>query len=80
MEITEEIGRKTEAKKILSFMPLSKLRNGKQQRKSAKAKNKIPAEHRIRKEKPSARKERKATQTLAIVLGKLLIFLQYNAS
>ena len=68
--------RKGEAsKKILSFMSLSQRTSSRQQqqqkRKSAKNAT-SPSTRRaekLRKEKPSARKERKATQTLAIVLG-----------
>ena len=72
--------RRRGAKKILSFMSLSKLRNGGHRRKAAKnatleTSNQLEQapqaskELRIRKEKPSARKERRATKTLAIVLG-----------
>ena len=58
-------------KKIMSFMSLSGFRRSRSSSKkvAVPTKNTASPPLKLRKEKPSARKERKATQTLAIVLG-----------
>lgn len=62
-------------KKIMSFMSLSGFRRTRSSKKVA-TKNTASPPLKLRKEKPSARKERKATQTLAIVLGESNCVLQ----
>ena len=64
-------------KKIMSFMSLSGFRTRtRSSSKKVATKNTVSPPLKLRKEKPSARKERKATQTLAIVLGESICLFQ----